>query len=366
MCNLGRQSEIDCLKAFCIIPMILLHTFEEFAEDPNIVWTVLDIIEGFSGAAAFMICMGLGSKYSRHTSPRDYLVRGLEILTTGQLLNLLRDAIPNLLAYRLTGTKMFLANGLLVIQADILTFAGLAFILAGFFRTTGSYILDQFLGFFVVTAAESYFPLASYFIFVAFGYALGDLYQHISDKNTLSSKVLFICLPVSITYYLVRSFFSLPLMPKLFSIECYIMNPLTDAWVNCMSSLCLIALFYKLLALNGGRLPRFIAHLSKHINSYYCLSFILITPIETMYLALKGELLHGILIPLAYGVIVIVLCYVLIECNERHFHFGISALKEKKRIIVYSMIWILTFAVVLYVYPRLTEYSNVWNNYLLD
>ena len=97
MCNLGRQSEIDCLKAFCIIPMILLHTFEEFAEDPNIVWTVLDIIEGFSGAAAFMICMGLGSKYSRHTSPRDYLVRGLEILTTGQLLNLLRDAIPNLL-----------------------------------------------------------------------------------------------------------------------------------------------------------------------------------------------------------------------------------------------------------------------------
>ena len=85
-----------------------------------------------------------------------------------------------------------------------------------------------------------------------------------------------------------------------------------------------------------------------------------------MYLALKGELLHGILIPLAYGVIVIVLCYVLIECNERHFHFGISALKEKKRIIVYSMIWILTFAVVLYVYPRLTEYSNVWNNYLLD
>ena len=217
-----------------------------------------------------------------------------------------------------------------------------------------------------MTAAESYFPLASYFIFVAFGYALGDLYQHISDKNTLSSKVLFICLPVSITYYLVRSFFSLPLMPKLFSIECYIMNPLTDAWVNCMSSLCLIALFYKLLALNGGRLPRFIAHLSKHINSYYCLSFILITPIETMYLALKGELLHGILIPLAYGVIVIVLCYVLIECNERHFHFGISALKEKKRIIVYSMIWILTFAVVLYVYPRLTEYSNVWNNYLLD
>ena len=98
----------------------------------------------------------------------------------------------------------------LVVQTDILTFAGFAFLLMGFivnlnatpriilaigiimnatafalsgvFRTTGNYAVDQFLGFFVGTNAEAYFPLFCYFIFVAFGYAMGGIYRHMVKR----------------------------------------------------------------------------------------------------------------------------------------------------------------------------------------
>ncbi len=35
--NKGRQPEIDCLKAFCIFFMVILHAFEECAEAPGAV-----------------------------------------------------------------------------------------------------------------------------------------------------------------------------------------------------------------------------------------------------------------------------------------------------------------------------------------
>ena len=51
-----------------------------------------------------------------------------------------------------------------------------ASVLFHFFHATGNFLLDQLLGYFIVTDAESYLTLCSYFVFVAFGYALGGVY----------------------------------------------------------------------------------------------------------------------------------------------------------------------------------------------
>ena len=131
--NRGRQPEIDCLKAMCIVPMILLHTYENCAAEPEGIFHVLRVLETLTGAAAFMLCMGLGMRYSRHQSPKEYVQRGFELLTLGQLLNLLRDAIPCLIAWWCTGDSVLLANSLLVIQSDVLSFAGIAFLLLAVF-----------------------------------------------------------------------------------------------------------------------------------------------------------------------------------------------------------------------------------------
>ena len=391
--NRGRQPEIDCLKAFCIVFMILLHAYEECAEEPGGFYNVLVGIEALTGAGAFMICMGLGMRYSRRQSPKDDLTRGFALLTVSQLLNLLRDSLPCLIAYWGTGRQIFLATALLIVQTDILTFAGFAFLLiallrhlklsdgailglgfgmnvaafalSGVFRTTGNYLLDQLLGFFLVTDAEAYFPLGCYFVFVAFGYALGGLYLRIKDKDALSTRVLLVCGPIAAVYYALRFTVPFPLLPDFFSIERYVMTPATDAVALCLMTLCVLSLFHKLLRLGGGEPPRFVKHLSGHINQYYCVSYVFFTPVGTLLLALRDELLPGTWLPLLYGLLVLAACYFIIEWNDKRLHFGIANLKGRKRTVVYAAIWIATLAIIVYVYPQVEEYATVWNDYLL-
>lgn len=391
--NRGRQPEIDCLKAFCIVFMILLHAYEECAEEPGGFYHVLVGIEALTGAGAFMICMGLGMRYSRRQSPKDDLTRGFVLLTVSQLLNLLRDSLPCLIAYCGTGKQIFMATALLIVQTDILTFAGFAFLLiallrhlklsdgvilglgfgmnvaafalSGVFRTTGNYLLDQLLGFFLVTDAEAYFPLGCYFVFVAFGYALGGLYLRIKDKDALSTRVLLVCGPIAAVYYALRFTVPFPLLPDFFSIERYVMTPATDAVALCLMTLCVLSLFHKLLRLGGGEPPRFVKHLSGHINQYYCVSYVFISPMNTLLLALRDELLPGTLLPLLYGILVLTACYFIIEWNDKRLHFGIANLKGRKRTVVYAAIWIATLAIIVYVYPQVEEYATVWNDYLL-
>ena len=391
--NRGRQPEIDCLKAFCIFFMILLHAYENCAEEPAGFYNVLLVIEALTGAGAFMICMGVGMRYSRSQSTKDYLIRGFALLTVSQLLNLLRDSLPCLIAWWCTGEDYFIANSLLIVQTDIMTFAGFAFLLMallrrlrlsdglilglGFlmniaaftlstvFRTTGNYLLDQLIGFFVVTDAESYFPLCSYFVFVAFGYALGGLYPRIRDKDALSTRVLMICAPIAAVYYALRMTVPFPLLPDFFSIERYIMTPATDAAVLCIMSLCVLALFHKLLRLGSGETPRFVKHLSGHINQYYCISYVFFTPMGTLLMALRGELMPGTVLPLLYGLLVLVGTYFIIEWNDRRLHISVADLTGKKRVVAYTAIWIATLAVIVYVYPQVKEYATFWNDYLV-
>ena len=390
--NRGRQPEVDCLKAFCIVPMIFLHVFEECAEELGIAYGALHVLEILTGAAAFMMCMGLGVRYSRKQTPASFLKRGFELLTVGQFLYMLRDAIPDLIAWWCTGQKPFLSSSLLIFQTDIMTFAGLAFMLLGLFKylklpdgallgislgmnvaglllfhafqTTGSFLFDQLLGFFVVTRAESYFPLCSYFVFVAFGYALGGLYPRIRDKDALANRVLLIGIPATAAYYAIRATVPFPGFPEFFTTVQYVLNPATDALANLAASLCFLALFHKLLARFGGKAPGFVNHLSHHINQYYCTSFVLATPVGTLLTATRGEAMPGTVIPLLYSLFVLFACYFIIEWNDRHLHFGIVTLEGRRRAVVYTAIWLASLAIFAYAYPRVSEYATFWNDYL--
>ena len=80
-----------------------------------------------------MILMGIGMKYSRHHEPKHYLSRAFVLLTMGQYLNIIRDSLPNLIAWWCTGKPKFISRALLVWQTGILTFAGFSFCLNAFF-----------------------------------------------------------------------------------------------------------------------------------------------------------------------------------------------------------------------------------------
>ena len=206
--NIGHQPEFDYYKALLTVIMILLHFYVDFSKDSFSI--IIDISGFFLGAPGFMMLMGIGIKYSRHNEISNYISRGILLLTEGQYVYLLRNALPNLIAWWATGNQKFISRALLVLQTDILTFAGFSFLffallkkrkisdnsilgigiimnIVGFLsykimKPTNSFLLNQLIGFFILTNAEAYFPFFSYFIFVAIGYWLGGIYQKIQTK----------------------------------------------------------------------------------------------------------------------------------------------------------------------------------------
>ena len=349
-----------------------------------------------------MISMGIGMCYMRRQTPSSYLIRGFGLLTIGQFLNILRNCLPNLIGYWVTGRQFFISNSLLILQADILTFAGLSFLLMALFKrlrlkngaillisvvmslialfmwralpapyswsvkpTHDSYLVSRMLAFFVITNAESYFPLFCYFVFVAFGYFIGGYYPRIRDKDALANRIMAVCFPLAAIYYVCRFTMKMSFLPELGSDLQYSMKPTPDAIATCLFTLGILALLYKFVKLIGGRLPGFVTHFSTNINSYYCLSYLFILPVQTVLIALTGQLFPGKIIPIVYSFFVVFACYALIELNERYWHIHFVTLKGAKMIVFTVSVWIATAAIIVYAYPRITEFANIWNEYLL-
>ena len=399
--NTGRQQELDLLKALCVVGMIFVHVLLDLGKKvmPGV---VDDYLTEFFGGATFMISMGIGMCYMRRQTPSSYLIRGFGLLTIGQFLNILRNCLPNLIGYWVTGRQFFISNSLLILQADILTFAGLSFLLMALFKrlrlkngaillisvvmslialfmwralpapyswsvkpTHDSYLVSQILAFFVITNAESYFPLFCYFVFVAFGYFIGGYYPRIRDKDALANRIMAVCFPLAAIYYVCRFTMKMSFLPELGSDLQYSMKPTPDAIATCLFTLGFLALLYKFVKLIGGKLPGFVTHFSTNINSYYCLSYLFILPVQTVLIALTGQLFPGKIIPIVYSFFVVFACYALIELNERYWHIHFATLKGAKMIVFTVSVWIATVAIIVYAYPRITEFANIWNEYLL-
>ena len=390
--NTGRQSELDLLKALCVVGMIFTHVF--FFLLKGVMPTVVDdYLTEFFGAATFMISMGIGMCYMHKQSPSSYLMRGFGLLTIGQFLNIFRNALPNLIAWWITGKQFFIANALLILQSDILTFAGLAFLLMALFKklklgnaaifgisilmslaalimwhevpAQGNYMLSQLAGFFVISKAEAYFPLLCYFIFVAFGYFIGGYYPRIKNKKALANRIMLVCFPLAAIYYVLRFTMDMSYLPELGSDMQYNMKPTPDALATCLFTLGILALLARFMEAVGGKLPGFVQHFSANINSYYCIHYMFVLPVQTILIATTGHLLPGKVLPFVYALFVTVMCYVIISLNDKYWHIHFATLKGTKMIVFTAAVWIATVAIAAYAYPRIEVFANIWNEYLL-
>ena len=390
--NNDNQTEIDYLKTLGIFLMVTSHVYDEFY--PGYFSEIIYFLSFILGAGGFMFLMGILMQYSRHHFPKYYFFRGIGLLTAGQLLNLLRDCLPNLLAFWFTNKNVFIARAMQVLEADILPFAGLSFILLALMKSLKlsnncilivsiimnlfgyilfyliqspkNFLLSQFLGFFILTDAEAFFPLFSYFFFVASGYWIGEKYQKIRDKNKLSNYILIFCLPLVSIYYYFRSHYNFPYFPEYFSDEHYSLCPGPDALASVLSNIIGLAFFYKLdIVILKGKTPEFITHAGKHLNNFYILSSSIIFQINIFMIVSRGEhSIKEIRSPTLLALMVLVICRLMIDINEKYIHFSITKMEKKKRNLVFSLIWILTIISVIYIYPKIEVYATFWNNYL--
>jgi len=391
--NMGRQPEFDYLKTFIIFVMILQHVYENYSRD-----YFSDIIDfwGFIlGADVFMMLMGIGMKYSRHHEPSNYISRGILLLTKGQYVNLLKSALPNLIAWWTTGKKKFISRALLILNTDILIFAGFSFlflalmkkkkksdifilnigiimnlvnfILYNIMKPPKNFLLSQFLGYFILTDAETYFPFFTYFVFVAFGYWIGEIYKKISNKDKFYNLILIFCLPTATIYYYFRSHYNFPLFPECFSDEHYALNPGPDAIATIMIALSGLAVFYKIDKMLKGKTPYFITHSGKNLNQYYMLSYIITLQMNTFLRATRGEDFPSKMnYPTLFALMIFVLCKISIYMNDKYIHFTITDLENPMRSFIFALIWILTIISVIYIYPRVEVYTTFWNGYLYE
>ena len=350
--NTGRQGELDFLKAFLIIGMIGVHVFGDcFASDAvGKSDSIFGYLTCLIGGASFMFTMGLSMQYSRRVNAKNMALRGLSLMAVAQLLNLGRNVVPNLIAYFITGGKWFLTQQMLVLQADILTFASITFfmmaillalkctprtvlivgavlnILSMVFNYTvtppSSYLLSQFVGFFFITNAESYFPFCSYFFFVAFGYYVGAYYRRIRDKDKMCMWIFTRILPICVVYYAIRFTVKIPVLPAI--------------------------------------------NISSNVNRYFCTSYMIIMPLQTILIALNGKLPDSDFLPFVVALGVFVLCWLIIKAYSATLATPIQKMNPALKLGIYVLIFAASAAVVIYAYPKLDVYPTIWNGYLIN
>ena len=388
--NTGHQPEFDYIKTLGVLMIVVSHLYIEFSIGYLLI--ILQDLGIIITAASLMFPMGVGMKYSRHHEIKSYAIRGITLLTLAQYFNLLRDCLPNLIAWWATGKDNFISRALLVMRGDILTFAGLshlfialmkkmklsdvsiliigiimnfiAYPLFKIMKFPSNFLLSQFLGYFVMTDAESYFPLFGYFIYVAFGNWIGGIYKKICNKDKFYNRIFIICFPIVIIYHYFRKTNKIPLLPEYNSYEHYSLSPGPDAIHRLMSHMALLAIFYKIDKILG-KTPYFIIHCGKYLNQYYMISYIITMQLNIFLKAFGGDKYTSEIKNIDLLVVIISFsCRILIDMNDKYIHFTITTLKNPMRTIVFSLIWIITILSVFYIYPKVKVYATFWNNYL--
>lgn len=214
----------DIIKGLAVLGMPLVHVLEEFTEGTDTRFLADEVYEfedviyclPILGPSVFLLVMGIcmagpcGWKAIRKN--------GVQFLLLSLVLNVLRTFIPLVFSSLiLKDLPYFLGSLKYMYEPDIYTFVGLFLILLSVFKkanlsdasilaisvlmngagyltagmaATGVPEIDLLLGNFIYVDEESYFPLVSWFIFPAVGYAFGNIFKKSTDKAALMKKVL--------------------------------------------------------------------------------------------------------------------------------------------------------------------------------
>ncbi|MBR1482229.1 MAG: DUF1624 domain-containing protein, partial [Ruminococcus sp.] len=133
----ARRFELDLLKALAIISMIFCHAVSRLGihnagyENEFLFFLGDEILGNYLCVAhAFMFAMGVGIVYSRKSTPKKLILRGVKLYLLGYLLNFLRYGMYNLAEGIFSGD--FRSDILRAfLGMDILHLAGLALIFTG-------------------------------------------------------------------------------------------------------------------------------------------------------------------------------------------------------------------------------------------
>ncbi|MCQ2173919.1 MAG: heparan-alpha-glucosaminide N-acetyltransferase domain-containing protein [Bacteroidales bacterium] len=372
-----------------IVLMIWTHTYESLSTgfEPSLSAINTYVRGSIAGAAAFMFCMGTGLAYTTHNSSGESFQRGIKIITTGFILKLFQEIVPALLSsliFNLPDNLVYLVYGLSV---DILQFAGLSFLFIGCLKklkvektgillisialsilgtllegiSTGCYPVDQILGFIWGTPTDSYFPFFNWFIFVAAGQWFADKYQFLQGKKRFHAISLLVGTLLCAAYIYVSFNVEQNIFKGLTSKIFLGHRPVFDAIVCLPINVGLISLFYFIGLVIPKKLVPAIIHPSKHINQYYCISWVLIQPIY--YLCPGFERLSSDSQVILFWICILTATVLAVTIYSKYLKERMESFFGKHRIFWSALVWGLCIASFILAVCLFDEYPNLMNNY---
>ena len=309
--NTGRQLEFDFTKALCIFFMVLTHTYIELCpissyEPGTLSYNISTSLCNMFGAAAFMVCMGIGFCYSRNKdNPNYFISRGIKIFILSYVLNFLRSLTITFFVWpKINGS--FISPSLFIdlFNVDIMQFAGVAMITFGLllkfklkpvsifivglilslissvfpYFSSGNGLVDLLLGVFIpnkyLSGEEvfSCFPLISYFIFPAFGYLYGIVDRKIKDKRKYYLVITPICGIIGFGHAYLANKYNWYCLTDL-----GYYHPLVyDCLINICSVLFLFGVLYYISTITPKIINKFIIYTSSNINTIYCIHWVIL------------------------------------------------------------------------------------------
>lgn len=213
--NNARQLELDLAKGLAILFMVWVHVNENYQSpsyEGGIYNRFIEFIGSPPAAPVFMFLLGAGIIYSKKSTPKYLLKRGIFMIILAYALNFFRDFIPySLLAIKASDPSYNVDAVTNLFGIDILPFAGLSFIFFSIIRkfkiqvsklpliylllatlnlflrdkSTGSYAADAFFGLFWGTNEFSWFPFLSWIFYPILGYIFAHILIHTKDKRAL-------------------------------------------------------------------------------------------------------------------------------------------------------------------------------------
>lgn len=391
--NTGRQKEIDVVKAFTILMMIVCHCIEEIyaSYQGDILATVIREYENqIFGAQAFMICMGIGIVYSRRSTPQTHIARGFSLFIVGQVMNLARYAVPNLIGYAVTGDVFYRKTVFLVFSSDIMQFAGLTFLLIGILQKlkfselkmfvvsilmnlvgmllaqkvdTGNYVINQFLGWFISNQAESYFPFLHWFIYPAFGMVFGTILKCVKDKNQFYKTLLIPTGIFTIIYIFVAARIDQPFFLVIQNLESFNSMGITDALAQLVCNVCFICIGFYVSNILPEGIYKGVSFISGNINRFYCVQWVLIAFVDAALSLLSIEVTQALAL-YAIALALIVLTWFIVLYYSTHLAKGWAEAIGKNKALWYGLVVAASVIACVWAYGAGLPMPNMWNEYL--
>jgi len=347
--NTGRQCEMDLGRALPVFCLPFVHTVIECTPVERIYEPIpffFNIIIGQPlGAPIFIFVMGACIHYSHKNEPKTLMKRGLLLFIAGFLLNALRFLIPYLIGYAVTGEadKFITPLPYRVFGNDILQFAGLFFILMGFFlykrvpdlwiiiiaaamtipgtllRHTdlNNPVLNIALSHFIGTQdaaglVMSDFPVLNWFFVPASGYLFGKMLIRLKEKKKFYGVITPVLLIPTVAFFVLEYIFEFGQMDSgatlVESENCYYHLMFYDALALTVFAAGILGLYYFLINIFPRPLQRFVVSLSRNITHVYVIHWFLVVMLTNVLIySIRGtqELPIGWTLLLSLGILMI-------------------------------------------------------------